>query len=121
MPWRAGVTLMNLSGIWRVGVDRHIYGPKSSAEKRDPTLAAVDHMPFDDRTGVALEVRQPISAAPEMLEGWDLDICPNSLTRLGLKPLTADELEALVTKFPDVLPHVYVRPDVILIGTAARE
>jgi hypothetical protein len=30
--------------------------------------------------------------------------------RPDLKPLTAEELEALVTTFPDVMPHIYLRP-----------
>lgn len=38
-----------------------------------------------------------------------------------LKPLTAEELEALVTRFPDVMPDIYVRPGAVLFGILASE
>jgi hypothetical protein len=53
---------------------------------------------------------------PGLLEAWDCDIwhMSQSPIKSDLKPLTAEVLEALVTRFPDVMPHVYVRADVVL-------
>jgi hypothetical protein len=59
----------------------------------------------------------------DLLRAWDLDLwhMSHSPIKPGLKPLTAEELEALVTRFPDVNPHIYVRPEAVLFGTAASE
>lgn len=57
----------------------------------------------------------------ELLEAWDLDMLQQGAIPPELKPLTAYELESLITKFPDLMPQVYVRPNVILLGTEGKE
>jgi hypothetical protein len=94
-----------------------VYNQKSSVEQVDPTLAA----PTDNDLASSLEMREAAPTAQEVLEAWDLDMLGFGHVRPGLKPLTADELEFLLTTFPDVMPHVYVRPNAILFGTEAKE
>lgn len=91
---------------------------KASVEQVDPTWATPDHMPTDNGLSLALE-RPP--TAQELLEAWDIDILRQGFIRPGLKPLTANELESLLIKFPDVMPQVYVRPNAILLGTDAKQ
>jgi hypothetical protein len=90
---------------------------KASVEQVDP-IFTLDQMTTDKGVCSALE---PAPTAQELLEAWDLDILHQGFIRPGLKPLTANELESLITKFPDVMPQVYVRPNVILLETEAKE
>jgi hypothetical protein len=96
----------------------HIGRRESSTKQLDSTLAAPEQPP--DRSSSVSEMRDQTPTAQELVEAWDLDILYQDFIRPGLKPLSADELEFLITRFPDVMPQVYVRPDVILLGTAAR-
>jgi len=91
---------------------------KASVEQVDPTSATPDHMPRGNGLSSAGEWAP---TAQELLYAWDLDILRQGFIRPGLKPLSANELESLLIKFPDVLPQVYVRPNVILLGTDAKE
>jgi hypothetical protein len=58
----------------------------------------------------------------DLLDAWDCDLWHLSRSPINpdLKPLTAEELEGLVTRFPDVM-RIYVRPDAVLFETTASE
>jgi hypothetical protein len=91
---------------------------RASVEQVDPTSAALDQMLTEDDSSSVLE---PAPTAQELLEAWDLDILRQGFIRPGLKPLTANEIESLIAQFPDVMPHIYVRPNAILLGTEAKQ
>lgn len=61
--------------------------------------------------------------AQELLRAWDCDLWHLSRSPIspGLDPLTAEELEGLITRFPEVLPHIYVRPDAVLFETSTSK
>jgi hypothetical protein len=71
----------------------------------------------------AIEMRSQRATPQDLLKAWDLDLwhMSHSPIKPDLKPLTPEELEALLTMFPDVMPHIYVRPEAILFGIAASE
>lgn len=91
---------------------------KTTVDQIDSTSVPPAQMLTDQNLSSALE---PAPTARELLEAWDLDILRQGFIRPGLKALTAHELESLLIKFPDLLPHVYVRPNVILLGTESKE
>lgn len=91
---------------------------KASIERVDATSTALDQMTTHQSLSSVLE---PAATAQELLKAWNLDVLHQGFIRPGLKPLTANELESLITKFPDVRPQVYVRPNAILLGTEAKE
>lgn len=71
----------------------------------------------------ASEIRIQHAKAQDLLNAWDCDLWHLSQSPINpdLKPLTAEELEGLVTRFPDVMSHIYVRHDAVLFETAATE
>jgi hypothetical protein len=78
---------------------------------------------FDSGCTSAFEMRIQHATARDLLSDWDCDLSHLSHSPIhpDLKPLTAEELEGLVTKFPHVMPHIYVRPDAILFGIAGSD
>ena len=68
------------------------------------------------------EKRIQYATAQDLLNAWDCDLWHLSQSPLNpdLKPLTAEELEGLVTRFRDVM-HVYVLPDAVLFETILFE
>ena len=75
------------------------------------------------RSTIAFEIRIRHATAQDLLNAWECDLWHLSQSPISpdLKPLTAEELEGLVTRFPDVMPHIYVRPDAVIFGTAASQ
>ena len=73
----------------------------------------------DSKSAVETQIKH--ATAQDLLDAWDCDLwqLSHSPINCGLKPLTPEELEALVTRFPDVM-HIYVKPDVAF-QTAASE
>ena len=71
----------------------------------------------------AFEMRSERATPQDLLKAWNMDLWRMSHSPINpdLKPLTAGELEGLVTRFPDIMPHIYVRPEAILFGTAGSE
>jgi hypothetical protein len=92
--------------------------PRSSTNHQGCETGNVDH---DWKS--AFGMRSQRATPRDLLKAWDLDLWHMSHSPINpnLKPLTAEELEALVTRFPDVMPHVYVRPDAVLFRTATSE
>jgi hypothetical protein len=96
------------------------FGRRTTNTVRIRSASAESERP-PDSSSPAFETRDQSRTAQELTEAWDVDVLRRKLIRPGLKPLSADELEFLVSRFPDVMPQVYVRPDTILFGMANRQ